>query len=73
MIRQVHSRLRHPATGTGRTDTAALAGERNQETLATATTPGPRKPKTKESTGQIPAELRLDMAADGLPVLIMLG
>jgi len=69
----VRSRPSHPPTGAGRTATAALARERNQEALTTATTPCPCKPKTKESAGQIPAELRRDMAADGLPVLVMLS
>ena len=54
MVCQVHSRLSHPATRAGRTDTAVLARERNQEALTTATTPCPRKPETEQSAGQIP-------------------
>ena len=73
MVCQMRSCLSHPPTGARRTDAAALARERNQEALATATTPCPCKPKPKESTGKIPAELRLNMAADWLAVRIMLG
>ena len=73
MVSQVRSRLSHPPTGAGRADAAALARKRNQKTLATATAPCPCKPKTKKSTGKIPTELRLDMAADWLALGIMLG
>ena len=69
----MRGRLSYPATRARRTDAAALARERNQEALATATTPYPCKPETEQSTGKIPAELRLNMAADWLAVRIMLG
>ena len=72
MVCQVCSRLSHSRPGTRRTDAAALTGRRNQETLATATTPCPCKPKTAQPTGKIQAELRLNMAADWLAVHIVL-
>ncbi len=71
MVCQVRSRLSHPPTRARRTDPAALTRKRNQKTLATATAPCPCKPETEQSTGKIPAELRLNMAADWLAVGIV--
>ena len=73
MVCQVRSRLSHPPTRARRTDPAALTRKRNQKALATATAPCPCETKTEQPAGKIPAELRLDMPADGLAVGIMLG